>query len=65
MTVRLLPEVGLNPEENLVTAIAFYTKYSPFSKKHSWNWSDISWDVKGICKASEGELRKMFNLVYE
>lgn len=51
MTVRLLPEVGLNPEENLVTAIAFYTKYSPFSKKHSWNWSDISWDVKGICKA--------------
>jgi len=51
VTVRLLPEVGLNPEENLATAITFYKKHSPFNRKLSWNWNDISWDVKGICKA--------------
>lgn len=48
--VALLPRPGHDASENLTELVAFYQRYSPFKSKEGWEWDNVYWDVKGICK---------------
>ena len=48
--VALLPRPGYDASENLTNLVAFYKHNSPFKSKEGWEWDNVYWDVKGICK---------------
>jgi hypothetical protein len=48
--VALLPRPGHDASGNLVELISFYKRNSPFKSKENWDWDNVYWDVKGICK---------------
>lgn len=49
-SLQLLPSIGVDSDSNLAQLVHFYKKNTPFAKIESWEWDDISWDAKGICK---------------
>jgi hypothetical protein len=52
-----LPKLGTDTTQNRDDLVAFYVKHSPFMKKQDWNWTDSTWDVKGICQASPAKMQ--------
>lgn len=48
--VELIPRPGENASNNLNDLVSFYKRNSPFKVKKGWDWDDVYWDVKGICK---------------
>lgn len=48
--VALLPRPGYDASENLIDLVTFYKNNSPFKSKDNWNWDDVYWEVKDICK---------------
>ncbi|KJY97647.1 integrase [Pseudoalteromonas ruthenica] len=48
--VALLPRPGNDASGNLTELVAFYKHNSPFKSKEGWEWGNVYWDVKGICK---------------
>ena len=49
-SLQLLPSIGVDSDSNLAQLVHFTKKNTPFAKIESWEWDDISWDAKGICK---------------
>ena len=48
--IELMPRRSNNQPDNLEKLLSFCKRNSPFMNKANWDWDNIYWDVKGICK---------------